>query len=74
MKAIDYTVDDEPQTTTDKELTAREILQRAGLNPAERYLTLLNGKHQERLEPDKVVHMHEHMKFISAFIGPVPVS
>lgn len=74
MKTFEYSVDGEPQTTTEHELTAAKILSDAGLDPTQRYLIELKGKHQERLANDAVVHMHEHMKFVTAFIGPVPVS
>jgi hypothetical protein len=38
MPTFQYTVDDEPQSTTEHTLTARQILQNAGLDPG--YLLL----------------------------------
>jgi len=70
-----YTVDGEPLETDKHELTVRQILEGAGVNPAERYLIELRGDEQVPLKNlDEEVHMHEHMKFITAFIGPVPVA
>jgi len=71
-----YTVDDEPQTTTQHVLTPRQILTNVGLNPETYYLVQIIGNHQESYKdtPDKEIHMHQHMKFISVFIGDTPVS
>jgi len=75
MPTFDYSVDGEAQTTTEHELTAGQILKNAGLDPAQRYLIELVGAEQKKYtDPNTVVHMHEHQKFVSAFIGPVPVS
>lgn len=75
MPTFDYTVDGEPQQTDEHELTVRAILQAASIDPAERYLIELVGKNQRPLRDlDEVVRMHERMKFITAFIGPVPVA
>ncbi len=74
MNTIEYTVDDEPQSTTDHTMTAEQILRRAGLDPATRYLIRIDGKNQKKLEMSDPVHMHEKMKFVTAFVGPVPVS
>jgi len=73
---IDYTVDDEPQSTTSKVLTPRQILTDAGIDPASHYLVQLQGQHQISYKdtPDVEIKMHEHMKFISISTGPTPVS
>jgi hypothetical protein len=73
---FDYTVDDEPQETSEHVLTAEQILRNAGLDPAQRYLIELRGKHQESYEgrPTAEIRMHEKMKFITAGTGPTPVS
>jgi len=73
---IDYTVDDEPQSTTSKILTPRQILTDAGIDPATHYLVQLQGQHQISYKdtPDVEIKMHEHMKFISISTGPTPVS
>jgi hypothetical protein len=75
--AIDYTVDDEPQSTTDQTLTPNQILNNAGLDPTQYYLILVrNPQNQESYQGkgEEIIHMHPHMKFISAFFGSTPVS
>jgi hypothetical protein len=75
--AIDYTVDDEPQSTTDETLTANQILSKAGLASAQYYLILVRNPHSQESFQGKgedIIHMHPHLKFISAFIGSTPVS
>lgn len=76
MPTFHYTVDDEPQETTSHELAPRQILLNAKLDPAQRYLIEIHGKEQVSYKdkPDSTVHMHEHQKFITAYIGAVPVS
>lgn len=73
---IHYSVDTEPFTTESKTMTAEDILLKAGMNPAERYLIELQGNNQLSYEGDLTtpIHMHEHMKFITAAIGPKTVS
>jgi hypothetical protein len=73
---IDYTVDDEPESTTSKVLTPSQILTNAGIDPASHYLVQLQGQHQISYKdtPDVEIKMHEHMKFISISTGPTPVS
>ncbi len=76
MPQFNYTVDDEPQTTSSHELTAKQILSNAGIDPATHYLVQIEGDHRESYqnEPDKSIHMHEHMKFVSISTAPTPVS
>jgi hypothetical protein len=76
MNLIKYTVDDEPQTTPERVRTPTQILQQAGIDPATHYLVQIEGKHQESYqnEPEKAIHMHEHMIFVSVSTGPTPVS
>lgn len=73
---FNYTVDDEPQETSEHLLTAEQIVRNAGLDPAQRYLIELRGKDQESYEGrmGTEIRMHEKMKFITAGIGPTPVS
>ena len=73
---IDYTVDDEPQSTASKVLTPRQILTDAGIDPASHYLVQLQRQHQISYKdtPDVEIKLHEHMKFSSISTGPTPVS
>ncbi len=76
MPTFDYTVDDEPQATAAHELTPTQILTDAHIDPASHYLVQIEGNHRESYEgkPNEVIHMHEHMKFISVSTKPTPVS
>lgn len=70
-----YTVDSVPQETTEATLTVREILEHAGLDPANHYLVELQGSHQIDLKDlNQEVHIHEKEEFISVFTGPTPFS
>ena len=75
--AIEYTVDDEPQSTMEQTLTPNQILSNAGLDPAQHYLILVRNPHKQESyqgRGEDAIHMHSQMKFISAFIGSTPVS
>ncbi len=76
MPTFHYTVDDEPQTTTEHVLTPTQILEKAGIDPATHYLVQIEGQHRVSYEgkPNEPIHMHDHMKFISVSTGPTPVS
>ena len=76
MPQFNYTVDDEPQTTSAHELTAKQILGNAGIDATTHYLVQIEGSHRVSYENDldKPIHMHEHMKFISVSMAPTPVS
>lgn len=76
MNTFEYTVNDEPQTTTEHELTASAILTLAGFDPTTHYLILLKGHERDSFQgnPDAVIHMHEHMKFLAISTEPTPVS
>jgi hypothetical protein len=73
---IHYTVGDEPQTTTERVLTPREIMTKAGIKPEENYLVEIKGRERKSYkdQPDEPIHMHEGQKFVTVFVGPVPVS
>ena len=73
---IHYTVDGEPQQTTEHQLTPRQIIANAGLNPAERYLVEIRGNHQVPYKDkmDDPIKLHENQKFVTVFTGPVPVA
>jgi hypothetical protein len=76
MPDFEYTVDGIPQRTEQHELTPRTIIANAGLNPNERYLIEIRGREQITLKDkmDVPIRIHEHAKFITASIGPTPVS
>jgi hypothetical protein len=78
METITYAVDDEPQTTTDKTLTPRQILSAAGINASTHYLVLLRGNSGEKesyqTKMDETIHIHPQMRFVSVSTGPTTVS
>jgi hypothetical protein len=76
MPQFNYTVDDEPQTTSSHELTANQILTKAEIDPASHYLVQIEGDHRVsyRSDPNTEIHMHNQMKFISISTAPTPVS
>ena len=71
-----YTVNDEAQTTVERQLTPLVILTNAGFDPATHYLVELRGIHRMsyRDTPAETIHMHEHMKFVAISCEPTPVS
>ena len=74
---IEFTVDDETLETTEKELTPRQILELAQIDPAENYLVLIkHGKPHTSYEttPDTPIHVHAGEVFASVFTGPTHVS
>ncbi len=73
---FEYTVDDEPQSTSEHVLTPREILRNAGIDPDAHYLVQLVGNTQKSYKdkPEEQIHMHQHMTFISVATGSTPVS
>jgi hypothetical protein len=75
-RTLHYTVDAEPQKTTQHKLTAEEIMKNAGVDPKNHYLILLAGKGQESFKdhPNKPIHMHDCMQFITASLCPTTVS
>lgn len=74
-QVIDYKVNDEDQTTKHRNLTAKEILVHAGIDPVANYLAEVFPEHISfEGKPDERIHMQQHMKFISVSIKPTPVS
>jgi len=73
---INYFVNDEPQSTTEEELTPVQILTKAGIDPGSNYLVEIRGKQKISYKdtPSKPIKMHKNMKFISVSTGPKPVS
>jgi hypothetical protein len=73
---IEFEVDGEPLETTEKTLTATQILILAAVDASNHYLVEVKGRHQDSYEgrPDEAIHMHEKQKFITVATGPTPVS
>lgn len=64
---IEYTVDDEPQTTTDKTMTPVQIMEKANITSGDHYLVQIVGKNQVSYKdkPNEILHMHPKMVFVS---------
>lgn len=70
-----YFVDNEPQSTTEKELTVKTILENAGYDPAKHYVIELRGDQQiQHKDVNESIKIHEKMKFAAIFTGETPVS
>lgn len=76
MPVFHYTVDGEPQETSDHELTPTQILTKAGIDAATHYLVEIDGAHRVSFQgkSNEEIRMHENEKFISVSTGPTPVS
>lgn len=75
-RPITFTVDGEPVTTTKEDLTANQILDLAGIDPATSYLVKVSGREQESYQGrgDEEIRLHEHEVFVSVSTGPTPTS
>lgn len=72
---ITYFVNGEAQTTSERELTVREILENAGFSPATDYsLKSENPPLDYDSEYDEAVRLHPNQRFQALFKGPTPVS
>lgn len=76
VQSITFTVDGEPVTTTEHELTPNQILRLAGIDPASNYLVRVKGREQESFQGrgDEPIRVHEHEVFVSVSTGPTPTS
>jgi len=78
-EVFNYFVDDEPETTDQKELTANQILEAAGLTPvSDYYLVRLEGDGNHTSFKDNptapIKMVCPAVKFVSAFRGETGVS
>ncbi|MBB6611786.1 hypothetical protein H7F15_12110 [Pontibacter sp. Tf4] len=75
-REIRYTLDGEPQTTTEREMTAEQILRVGGVDPAKYYLVLQKdeGNVVFKDNPLAVVKLHNNMKFLANYRGATTVS
>lgn len=73
-KKVTVIVDDDP-VVTPKDTTPRELLVTAGLDPAQRQLVKVQGKHQTPYpDPDVELKVHEGEQFITVSTSGTPVS
>lgn len=71
-----YYLDDEPYTTAEKQLTSRQILIKANLNPEDFYIKEIVGDEQISYKDklDVPIDICPETRFVSINIGPMPVS
>jgi len=74
QRTKEFTVDGVAFTTTKRELTAAQVMEIAGLDPATHYLTLVKERKQTRLANDEVIKIRDGMTFVSASTEPTPTS
>lgn len=78
-KVIHYKLNDEPQHTTKDQMSPNDILSEAkpsSINPTENYLVQIKGHEKISYEGKGTVpiDMHDGMRFITVYTGPVKVS
>jgi DNA-binding LacI/PurR family transcriptional regulator len=71
---IEYFVNGEPQTTHQRKLTARKILEDAGFAPPEEWLLSRDDPHHEYKDENHEVELHEHERFTATFTGSTETS
>lgn len=76
MPTFRYYVDDEEQFIEKHEVTATEILIQARLSPEQYYLEQIEGEKSVSYkdDPNRVIHMHQDMRFVSVYTGGTPLS
>jgi hypothetical protein len=75
-KTFTVTVDDEPIEVPRKDMTARNILEIAGLDPATRYLIEKHGNQTTSYKdnPDGEIKVHQNQVFLTGRCGAVGVA
>lgn len=71
---IDYFVNGEVESTHEKKLTVRQILESAGFEPASDYTLTRDEGHHDFTDQDQEVPLHKHERFTATFNGPTPTS
>ena len=73
---VQFTLAANTQTTAERKLTPVQIMQKAGINPAENYLVEIRGR--ERIsyqsDPGVPIEVYPNEKFVTVYTGAVPVS
>jgi hypothetical protein len=76
MPNIPYKVDEDPQKTDTPQMTVRQILVKAGRQPADQYyLVRKQPKEDEKLaDLDQTITVHAGDHFHAVFTGPMTTS
>lgn len=72
--ATTYFVNGESQTTDERKLTVRQILENAGFTPVEDYELIRDNGHHKFTDYGQEVPIHTGERFTAKFIGTTPVS
>lgn len=66
---------DRQRVESPEHTTVGALLQAAGLDPAQRELVQVHGRHQTPYpDPSTALDLHEGEQFITVSVGPTPVS
>jgi hypothetical protein len=76
---INFFIDNEPYSTTERELTAVQIMGLANVDPSNHYLVQTKGQGEKEISykgnPSEPIKMHERMNFVTNSVGePTTVS
>ena len=76
QRHVTFSVDGRRYETSEEMLTSRQIMEIAGIDPTNHYLTVVEGRHQTSYKdaPNEPIRIENGMVFISTSIGPTPVS
>jgi hypothetical protein len=75
-REIHFEVDSEPLETNERHLTPVQIMDLAGIDPANHYLSEIEGHHTHSYKdaPNTPIVIREGARFVSASTGPTPTS
>ncbi|MHB8555893.1 MAG: hypothetical protein ACYDCB_09610 [Candidatus Dormibacteria bacterium] len=73
-REVKYFVNGEVQQSTERRLTVKVILTRAGFTPASDYDLTRDGDKHPFKDQDEEVELHEDERFTATFVGPTPTS
>jgi hypothetical protein len=73
-RLIVYFVNGEKQETDVRQLTVRQVLNRAGFRPPEQYRLIRDEGQKVYASLDEEVEIHQNERFTALFEGPTPTS
>lgn len=73
-KVITYFVNGEEESTTERKVTVKEVLTRAGFTPVEDYDLTSDAGNQTFSDPAEVINIHQGERFTATFTGTTPTS
>jgi hypothetical protein len=72
--SIAYAVNGDDETTTERELTVKTILENAGFTPASDYTLSSENPPRTYSDQNEMVKIHPNQHFNALFTGPTPTS